>query len=83
MEQQDIGVLLLLLGVGAVALLLMQNGNQGPGGAAMAPLSTNGHTPAGRAVPFYQNEESWELERDPDTGLVSKLTVHRDARVTK
>ena len=42
----------------------------------------NGPRPTAHAVPFYENEETWELNRDAK-GRLSSITVHRQATVTR
>ena len=42
----------------------------------------NGPRPTARAVPFYKNEETWELNRDAK-GRLTSITVHREATVTR
>ena len=44
--------------------------------------STNGPRPTARAVPYYENEETWELNRD-GKGRLASITVHRHATVTR
>lgn len=90
-QQQFLAILLLAGLAGAVLFMSARqppppppsgDGNgTGPSGltpeqiAAMRTVAT----PA-RAVPFYQNEERWELKRDA-RGHLKEIVVHRDARV--
>jgi len=47
----------------------------------IAAYRGNGGRPAARAVPYYVNEETWELNRDAK-GRLASITVHRQARVS-
>ncbi len=61
--------MLVLAAAGAVALYLLLR--------ASAPASaTRTFVP----LTNYQNEESWTLERDPRSGRLTGITIHRDAR---
>lgn len=46
----------------------------------IAAYSGNGARVA-RAVPFYENEETWDLNRD-EKGRLKSITVHRQAKVS-
>lgn len=92
-QQQQILALLLLASV--AGLLLFVGAQQPPPGEPplegppppppwtpeqVAAHRGNGARASVRAVPFYTNEERWELKRD-DAGRLAEIVVHRDARV--
>ena len=93
-EQQRLA-LLVLAGLAGVILLMSLRGQPPPPGAppptpgAIPPLTPeqiaaykgDGARPAARAVPFYENEETWDLNRDAK-GRLKSITVHRQASVT-
>lgn len=92
-RQQQLLAILLLAGLaGAVLFMSMRQplppppGGDGTGtGPPLTPeqiaAMRNGGARA-RAVPFYQNEERWEMRRDT-AGHLKEIVVHRDARVMK
>ncbi len=98
MPDQQQGLLALLLLAGAAGLLLWMGRQPPPPPGTRFPTPTgpvdldtiaamhgNGARPGAgvaRAVPFYQNEETWELVRDQD-GFLQKIVVHRQAQVAK
>ena len=76
-EQQT---LLVLAGLGAAVIVLLLLGQQPATAGAAAGRPGVALTSDGRAFMSYQNEESWTLERDPRSGRLTGITVHRDAR---
>jgi len=89
-QQQQFLAILLLAGVAGAVLFMSMRGpwppEGEPGPPGIPPLTPeqiaamrNGGQRV-RAVPFYQNEERWELKRDA-RGHLKEIVVHRDARV--
>lgn len=75
-DQQPLALLLLLAGLGAV--LIVMTGRQAGAVIPSPAVGAAGARP--QAVPYYQNEERWELRRD-ERGMLTEIVVHRDARV--
>ncbi len=84
MAEDQQRALLLIAGLAGAVLLLARPSS---GTAAQAPIPTiwpatvNGARPL-PTVPYYQNDERWELRRDAD-GRLSEIVIHRDARVAR